>query len=241
MNNPINVISSMAPKAMLSELVSSYELSAGVPVTLEAVGGVVVQRRLEAGEVFDVVVLSSEAMDGLIRDSRVVAGSKVELVSSGVAVAVRAGAPSPDLGSEEALRRAVLAASTIGCSTGPSGAKLRALFERWGVADQLRDRMVTAPPGVPVGELVARGDVALGFQQRSELIGVPGIEVLGPLPESVQIVTIFAAGIVQLSRQPDAARELIDFLASPSTADAKRRQGMDPADHTGQPVEVSTA
>jgi molybdate transport system substrate-binding protein len=234
MRDPVTVISSMAPKTMLSELASNYELRAGRRVSLEAAGGVSVRARLEGGERFDVVVLASDAIDELERSSRVVPGSKVDLVSSSVAVAVRAGSTRPDTSTEDAVRRLVLSARSIGCSTGPSGTKLHALSDRWKIADLVRNRIVTPPPGMPVGDLVARGDVELGFQQLSELIGIQGVDVLGPLPHSIQIVTTFSAGIVQLSRQPDAARALIAFLASPSTSAAKRRQGM-------MPAEVSTA
>jgi len=135
----------------------------------------------------------------------------------------------PDIGSEEAVKRAVLAAPTLGCSTGPSGVQLARLFERWGIARTIAPRLVTAPPGVPVAALVACGDVALGFQQLSELLNAPGIDIVGPLPAAIQIVTTFSAGVCAASAQSEAARDLIAFLASPQAADAKRRQGMDPA------------
>ena len=127
------------------------------------------------------------------------------------------------------MRQAVLTAPTISYSTGPSGVALAALFERWGMADTLRGRMVQAPPGVPVGTLVARGDAALGFQQLSELLHVQGITVLGPLPPEIQITTTFSAGVCARAAQPDAARALIAFMASGDAAEAKRRQGMEPA------------
>ena len=157
------------------------------------------------------------------------AGSKADLVRSGVAVAVRAGATRPDIGSEDALRRAVVGARTLGYSTGPSGVQLARLFERWGIADEIKGRIVTAPPGVPVGSLVAKGEVELGFQQLSELMHLPGIDVLGALPQEVQIVTIFSGGVCAASSQPQAARDLLAFMASSVADDAKRRQGMEPA------------
>jgi molybdate transport system substrate-binding protein len=123
----------------------------------------------------------------------------------------------------------VLAASSIGYSTGPSGTALMQLFERWGISAQVKDRLVQATPGVPVGSLVAQGKVALGFQQRSELIHLDGIEILGPMPEPVQIVTIFSGAVCTASQQAQAVRALLDFMASAQTADAKRRQGMEPA------------
>jgi molybdate transport system substrate-binding protein len=229
MNLPLTGISSMATRQLLAELGTAYEATAGRAMTIESVGGVDAARRVQAGEPFDVVVLAADAIDKLQGAGHVRAGSKVDLVRSPVAVAVRAGAARPVIDSEDALRRAVLQSGTIGYSTGPSGVALMQLFERWGLADTIRDRLVQAPPGVPVGKLVAQGDVALGFQQLSELIHLDGIVIVGPLPEAVQIITTFSAGICAAATQPDAARELLAFFASPATADAKRRQGMEPA------------
>jgi molybdate transport system substrate-binding protein len=218
----ISGISSMATRALLAELTAAY----AQPVTMESVGGVDAAKRVQAGEVFDVVVLASDAIDKLLAAGRVLTGSKVDLVHSGVAVAVKAGAAHPDIASQEAVKRAVLAAQTLGYSTGPSGVQLAKLFERWGIAQEIAPRIVTAPPGVPVGTLVARGEVALGFQQLSELMGLPGIDVLGPLPPAIQITTTFSAGVCAASAQPDAARALLAFLASPATAQTKHRHGM---------------
>ncbi len=182
-----------------------------------------------SGEPFDVVVLASDAIDKLVDAGRIVAGSKVGLARSGVAIAVRSGAPRPDIGSEEALRRAVLSARSVGYSTGPSGVALAALFKRWGVDGEIKDRIVLAPPGVPVGTLVARGEVELGFQQLSELMHVSGVDVIGPLPPAIQIITTFSAGLCANSRQGDAVRSLLDFMTSPLSSDAKRRHGLEPA------------
>lgn len=229
MNSPITGISSMATKGLLAELSEAYRQRSGAAVAIEAVGGVDAAKRVQAGEAFDVVVLASDAIDKLLAAGHLAPGSKVDLVRSGVSVAVRAGAPRPDIGSEDTLQRAVLAARTVGYSTGPSGVQLAKLFERWGIAEQIANRIVTAPPGVPVGALVAKGEVELGFQQLSELMHLEGIDVLGPLPEPVQIVTTFSAGVGAKSAQPDAARALLQFMASPAAAGAKQRQGMTPA------------
>ena len=219
----------MATRQVLADLVSAYEQRSVAQVQIESVGGVDAAKRVMADEPFDLVVLASDAIDKLLAAGKLVAGSKMDLVHSGVAVAVRAGAARPDIGSEDAVRNAVLAARSLSYSTGPSGVALARLFERWGIAGQIQDRIVQAPPGVPVGTLVARGEVELGFQQLSELLHVEGIELLGALPAEIQIVTTFSAGVCASATQPGAARELIAFMASPAAAEAKRRQGMDPA------------
>jgi molybdate transport system substrate-binding protein len=222
-------ISSMATRQVLADLAAAWAQRGGAAVSIESVGGVDAARRVASGEAFDVVFLAADAVDKLAAGGHVVPGSRVDLVRSGVAVAVRAGAPRPDLSSEEAVRQAVLAAPTLGYSTGPSGVALVQLFERWGIAETVKPRIVQAPPGVPVGSLVAKGDVALGFQQLSELIHLEGIDVVGGLPEPINIVTVFSGAVCATSQQPDAVRALLAFMASPDAAGAKRRQGMEPA------------
>jgi molybdate transport system substrate-binding protein len=192
------------------------------------VGGVDAAKRVQAGEAFDLVVLASDAIDKLIASGHIAAGSKVDLVRCGVAVAVRAGAAHPDISSEAAVRAAVLAAKNLSYSTGPSGVALAKLFERWGIADAIKDRIVQAPPGVPVGTLVARGEVELGFQQLSELISLPGIDLLGGLPPEIQIITTFSAGVCTGSDKVDAVRALLAYMNAPEAAPLKIAQGMEP-------------
>lgn len=229
MSTQINGISSMATRQVLMELVDGYQRQTGQLVRIESVGGVDAAKRVQAGEAFDVVILASDAIDKLIASGHVLPDSKVDLVRSGVAVAVRAGASKPDISSEDAVRSAVLAARTISYSTGPSGVALAKLFERWGIAEQIKDRIVTPPPGIPVGSLVAKGEVELGFQQLSELINLDGITVLGPLPAAIQIITTFSAGVCAGSQQGDAVRAMLADMNSPEAAAAKLRQGMEPA------------
>jgi molybdate transport system substrate-binding protein len=229
MTTPLRMISSMATRQVLADLITAHEQAGGTPTVLEAVGGVDAARRVQEGEAFDIVALASNALSQLEGAGKTVAGSTVALVRSGVSVAVPAGAPAPDIVTEEALKAAVLAAPTLGYSTGPSGTHLLKTFERWGLLETIRPRIVQAPPGVPVARLVAQGDVALGFQQLSELLHVPGIRIVGPLPPGVQIMTTFAAALASTCTQPEAARALLAYMASPAADEAKRRQGMEPA------------
>jgi molybdate transport system substrate-binding protein len=229
MDAQIRIISSMATRQLLGELVALYRQISDQDVDVESVGGVDAARRVHAGEAFDAVVLAAKAIDELISAGRIVAGSRVDLVRSVVAIAVRAGSPRLDVGSEEAVKRAVTGARSISYSTGPSGVHLAGLFQRWGIADAIRDRIVQAPPGVPVGALIAQGQVELGFQQLSELIHLPGIDVLGPLPKEIQTVTTFSAGLGAASTRPDAVRALLQFMASPAASAAKLSNGMEPA------------
>ncbi|MBT9462898.1 MAG: substrate-binding domain-containing protein [Hydrogenophaga sp.] len=219
----------MATRQVLAELVTGFEAVSGVSVVIESVGGVDAAKRVQAGEAFDVVILSLDAIDKLIASGHLLPGSRVDLVRSGVAAAVREGAPVPDLGSEDAVRSAVLAARSISYSTGPSGVALIKLFERWGIAEQIQGRIVQAPPGVPVASLVASGEVELGFQQLSELLGVAGITIAGPLPPAIQIITTFSAGIPVQAAQADAVRAMLAHMTAPQAIEAKRRQGMEPA------------
>ena len=221
-------ISSMATRQLLAELAIAWQAQGGEPVEIESAGGVDAARRVQDGEAFDVVFLASGAIAGLVATGRVLPGSQVDLVRSSTAVAVPAGASIPDISSEEAVRAAVLAAPGVGYSTGPSGVALQALFARWGIAEQIRPRLVQARPGVPVGSMVASGEVALGFQQLSELIHVPGIAIVGTLPQAIAIDTVFSAGVIADSHRADAAQRLLAFMAAPGAAMAKRRQGMEP-------------
>lgn len=219
----------MATRALLGELGQAYQQLSGCTVAIESVGGVDAARRVQASEAFDTVFLASDAIERLITSGHVVGGSRVDLVRSPVAVAVRRGAARPDVSDEAALKRAVLAARRISYSTGPSGVHLAKLFERWGIAAEIASRLVQAPPGVPVGSLVARGDVDLGFQQLSELMHLDGIDVLGGLPGDTQFITTFSAGLCAKSTQAEAVRAMLAFMNSPSAAQIKRRHGMDPA------------
>ena len=222
-------ISSMATRQVLADLVAAWQAQGGAAVDIESVGGVDAAQRVQAGEVFDLVFLASNAIDKLQAAGRVLPGSKVDLMLSSTAVAVPAAAAQPDISSEDAVRAAVLAAPSVGFSTGPSGVALQKLFERWGIADEIKPRLVQARPGVPVGSMVVSGEVALGFQQLSELIHVDGIQIVGALPAAIAIDTVFSAAVVAGATDAEVAGQLLAFMASPEAAEAKRRQGMEPA------------
>lgn len=223
----------MATRQVLAELTAAYRRWDGadvdVEVAFESVGGVDAAKRVQSGELFDLAVLASDAIDTLTAGGYIVADSTVDLVHSHVAIAVRAGAPQPYIDSEDALREAILSARSIGYSTGPSGTALAKLFTCWGIAESIQSRVVQAPPGLPVGQLIASGEVELGFQQQSELMHLPGITLLGTMPPGCEIITTFSAGICTASTRPDIVRNLLAFMHSPAAADAKRRQGMEPA------------
>jgi molybdate transport system substrate-binding protein len=225
----ITGISSMAMRHVLAELGEAYERQSEQPVAIVAVGGVDAARRVADGEGFDVVVLAADAIDKLAAGGHVDPESRTDLARSGVAIAVPGGASRPDIGSESAVRDAVLRARTVGYSTGPSGTHLIRLFERWGIADAIAPRIVQAPPGVPVGTLVARGDVELGFQQLSELMHLARVDVIGLLPPEIQVETVFSAAVCTASKCPAAAKALLSFLASSEADAAKRRHGMESA------------
>jgi molybdate transport system substrate-binding protein len=225
----IRVMSSNAFRQACLQLVPDFERASGHKVVTSFVGGVDLMKRMKAGESTDLVILSGNALDELIQLGKVVPGSRVDLARSGVGVAVRAGAPRPDIGSADGLKRALLAATSIGYSTGASGTHILRMFERMGIADELKPKIKQAAPGVPVGDLIARGEVEIGFQQVSELLPVAGIDYLGPLPPQLQQFTVFAGGIHAGAKAPAAVKALLEFLTSPASAPVIRKKGMEPA------------
>jgi molybdate transport system substrate-binding protein len=229
MTDRITGISSMATRTLLTDLALAYEQHTGTAVAIESVGGVDAAKRVQSGEAFDAVFLAADAIDRLTASGHV-SGPRADLARSPVAVAVRAGAQRPDVSTEGGLMAAVLVARRVGYSTGPSGAHLQKLFERWGIAAEIAPRIVQAPPGVSVGSLVARGEVDLGFQQFSELMSLAGIDVLGRLPRDTQFITTFSAGVCARSTQAAAVRAMLAFMNSPQMAGLKRQHGMEPAE-----------
>lgn len=226
---PVRVLASIALKGAYLELAPRFEKASGARLATEWAGTDPIMKRMQAGESADLVIAPAKLIDQLIVLGRIVRGSRRDIARSGVGVAVKKGAPRPDIGSSDALKRALLAAKSIAYSSGPSGVYLAGLFERMGIAEALRPKVTQTPPGTFVGELVARGEAEIGFQQVAELFHVGGaIDFVGQLPPDIQQITVFSGGIHAAAAAPDAARELLQFLAGPEAEEVIRRKGMEP-------------
>jgi molybdate transport system substrate-binding protein len=216
-------------KTVMLELAPEFEHAIGTKavITWGSANGLL--KELEAGAGGDLAILTAEAIDGLIKEGKVVAGSRVDLARSGIGVAVRKGAPKPEIGSPDALRHALLAAKSVAHSkTGMSGIYFPTVLARLGIADEMKPKIVTPEPGTPVGEVVAKGGAEIGVQQISELLPVAGIEIVGPLPAALQRITIFSAGVLTAAKEPEAARALVQFVATASRPLLKDK-GLEPA------------
>jgi molybdate transport system substrate-binding protein len=224
----IKVLSTQATEAAYRELVPLFEKASGHKVTTVFNGTLGVMKRLAEGETCDLVIMSSPSIDELIKSGRLAAGSRVDIAKSGVGVAVKKGAKKPDVSSTEALKKTLLAAKSIGYSTGPSGNYVVSMFDKMGIGDQVKPKLKQTPTGVFVGSLIAGGDVEIGFQQVSELVHYSGLDYLGPLPAEVQFITVFSGGIPVATRQADEARALLKFLTAPASAPVIRKYGLAP-------------
>ena len=222
----IKVILSAAFKEAYLELVPQFERSAGHKVESLWVPSVQMMSRLKGGETADLVILSAASLEELRKAGLI--SERTDLARSGIGVAVKSGARKPDISSGEAVKRAVLAARGIAYSTGPSGIYLMGLFQRMGIAETIKSK-VKQVQGEPAGGVVARGEAEIAFQQVSELLPVPGIDFVGPLPADIQQVTVFSAGLHAAAKQPAAARALVKFLTAPAAAAVIRKKGMEPA------------
>jgi len=224
----IKVIASAAVKEVVLDLIPAFAMSSGHKVTTIWAGTEAITKRISGAEVVDIVLIAAPNIDKLVSEGRLFAGSRADVAKSGIGVAVRAGQPRPDISSGEAVKKAVLAAKSVAYSSGPSGFYLADLFKKMGIAEQIKDKVKQTPSGVQVGEVVARGEADLGFQQVSELLHLKGIHYLGPLPADIQHITVFSAGLHTAAPAPDAAKALTKFLTAPEAAPVIRRSGMDP-------------
>ena len=222
----IRVMLSAAFKEAYLELVPQFERASGHKVENLWVPSVQMMARLKGGETVDLVILSAASLDELRKAGFI--SDRTDLARSGIGIAVKSGARKPDISSGEAVKRAVLAARGVAYSTGPSGIYLMELFKRMGIAEGIKSK-VKQVQGEPAGGVVARGEAEIAFQQVSELLPVPGIDFVGPLPADIQQITVFSAGLHVAAKQPDAARALVKFLTAPAAAPVIRKKGMEPA------------
>jgi len=225
----IKVASTQATEEAYKELVAQFEKSTGHKVTTYYSGTLNVQKRIADGEPYDLIIMAGPAIDDQIKLSKAVAGSRVDFAQSGTGMAVKKGAPKPDIGSVDAFKKALLATKSIGYSTGPSGIYMLSVFEKLGIADQVKSKLKQTPSGVFVGTLIATGETEVGFQQISELVHFDGIDYVGPLPGDLQRMTMFSTGIHAGAKQAEAARALVKYVTAPAAAPVIRKHGLEPA------------
>jgi molybdate transport system substrate-binding protein len=224
----IKVIAANALKEGYAELVSAFERSSGHKVVTTWAGTVNATKRVSDGEIFDLVIIGSDNIDQLIKAGKLVAGSRADFAKTGVATAVRAGRPKPDVSTADGVKAAVLAAKSVAYSAGPSGAYVGELLKKMGIGEQIAPKIKQPSSGAEVAAILARGEADFGFAQVSEFINVPGLVNLGPLPASIQNYTIYAAGLHAAAPLPDAAKALVKHLKAPEAATAIRKMGMEP-------------
>jgi molybdate transport system substrate-binding protein len=224
----INVISTQATEQAYNELVAQFEKTSGHKVSTVFTGTLNVQKRLADGEPYDLIIMAGPAIDDQIKLGRAVAGSRVDFAKSGTGLAVKKGAAKPDIGTVDTFKKTLLAAKSIGYSTGPSGLYMLGVFEKLGIAGEVKSKLKQTPSGVFVGTLIATGETEIGFQQISELIHFAGIDYVGPLPGELQQLTMFSAGIHAGAKQADAARALVKFITAPAAAAVIRKHGLEP-------------
>jgi molybdate transport system substrate-binding protein len=225
----IRMLAAGAVKEAFLELVPQFESTSGNKVAATWTGSADIRKRIGAGEAFDLVIMGAPDIDAFVKDGKMMPGSRVDIARSGVGMAVKAGSPRPDISSSEAVKKALLSARAVAYSTGPSGVYVQRLFDRLGIADQMKDKSKQTAPGVRVAQYLANGEAELGFQQVSELVHEAGIDFLGPLPAEIQNVTVYSSGILIGSKASESARALQAFLSAPAAAPVFRTNGMDPS------------
>jgi len=224
----IKVLSTQATEEAYKELVPQFEKASGHKVTTVFTGTLDALKRLSNGETYDLLIMARQQIDELSQSGKVVAGSRTDIAKSGVGAAVGKGKPKPDISTVDALKKTLLAAKSIGYSTGPSGIYVVSMFQKMGVADEVKSKLKQTPTGVFVGSIIASGEAEIGFQQVSELSFFPGIDYVGPIPAEVQLITVFSAGIPTGTKQADAAKALVSFVTAPAAAAIFKKHALDP-------------
>jgi molybdate transport system substrate-binding protein len=224
----IKLLASSAMKGACLELIPQFEKATGHQVSAAWSSTPDVQKRISAGEAADLIILGDSGTEELIKQGKLAPGSRANFAKSGIGVAVRAGAPKPDISSAEAVKRSVLAAKSVAYSAGASGTYLVSMFQKLGISDEVKAKTAEVKPGEPVGEVVARGDAEIGFNQMSELIRVNGIQILGPLPAEIQNITVYSGGIHTATKEADGATALVKFLTAPAAVPIIKKHGLEP-------------
>jgi molybdate transport system substrate-binding protein len=228
----IKLIASNALKAAYLELLPQFEMATGHKVTAAWSSSLVIQKRIAAGEDADLIILANilgnSLTEELIKQGKLVASSRAIFAKSGIGVAVRVGAPKPDISSTDAVKKSILAAKSITYSTGASGIYVVSMLQKLGIYDQVKSKVATVKPSEPVGDVVARGDAVMGFHQVSELIPVKGIQYLGPLPVELQNITVYSGGILNGTKEAAAATALAKFLTAPAATPTLKKHGLEP-------------
>ena len=228
MSHPIRVLSTLALKGAVQRLCGDFEAAGGARIDADFAPTLALLQRLSAGEAADVVILTREGLDEVVREGRVAEESCVDLARSWVGIAVKAGASHPDIATEPALRSALLAARSVAYSRlGASGILFAKLIERLGVASEINARAVIIPQGFTAERLVT-GEADLAVQHISELKQIGGIEVVGPIPYELQTPAVFSAGRMAASNKAAQADRLLRYLASPEVAPVLRESGLEP-------------
>lgn len=226
-NAEIKLLASGAVKDAYLELLPKFEKTSGHKVTAAWSNTTEIQKRVAAGEVADLVILGDSGTEQLIKQGKLVASTRAIFAKSGISIAVRSGAPKPDISSVDALIKSVLAAKSVAYSEGASGTYLVGMFQKLGIYDQVKSKASIAKANEPVGEKVVRGEAEIGLHQFSELIPVKGIQIVGPLPAELQYITVFSGGVHSEAKEPDAAKSLIKFLTTPAVGKSIMKHGLD--------------
>jgi molybdate transport system substrate-binding protein len=224
----IKVLSTQATEEAYKELAPQFEKASGHKVTTVFTGTLDALKRLSNGETYDLLIMARQQIDELSQSGKVIAGSRTDVAKSGVGVAVGKGKPKPDISTVDALKKALLTARSIGYSTGPSGLYVVTMFQKMGIADEVKSKLKQTPTGVFVGSIIASGEAEIGFQQVSELSFFPGIDYVGPIPAEIQLITVFSAGIPTGTKQADAAKSLVSFITAPAAAAVFKKHALDP-------------
>jgi len=212
----------------MAELVPQFERANDCKIAISYDPAKVILARIQKGETADLAITGSGALDELVKQGKILAGSRRGLARCGVGIAVRAGKPRPDISSVAAFKRTLLGAKSVAYTQeGASGMHFAGVIERLGVAEQVKAKAVRQPGGL-IGELVAAGQAEIAIQQIPELMAVPGIELVGPLPAEIQLVTVSSAGIFAGTKQAEAAQSFIQFLVTPAAARVIKAKGLEP-------------